>query len=132
MFRLFKHYVPRAVLMLALLDFVLLIVAAETGWVLRATQINMHVDPMINRAAPLISFAISIQLAMIAVGVYGVDALHSVRFAAARLLVAMSFGVMLISMLFFALPGTTLWRSNALYAMTFSYVALISVRVAAI
>ena len=129
MFRLFKHYVPRAVLMLALLDFVLLIVAAETGWVLRATQINMHVDPMINRAAPLISFAISIQLAMIAVGVYGVDALHSVRFAAARLLVAMSFGVMLISMLFFALPGTTLWRSNALYAMTFSYVALISVRV---
>jgi FlaA1/EpsC-like NDP-sugar epimerase len=127
-FRLFKHYVPRSVLLLAMLDFLLLIIAAETGWVVRAAQISMDVDPMINRAVPLVSFAISIQLAMIAVGVYGVDALHSVRFAAARLLVAMSFGVILISMLFFAFPGATLWRSNALYAMAFSYTALITVR----
>ena len=85
MFRMFKHYIPHAVLVLGLLDFVLLIAAAETGWVIRAGQIGMFVDPMINRAVPLFTFAAALQLAMVAVGVYGIDSLLSLRFAAARL-----------------------------------------------
>jgi sugar transferase (PEP-CTERM system associated) len=127
-FRVFKHYVPHAVLVLGILDFVLLIVAAETAWVIRARQIDMFVDPMINRALPLFSFAASMQMAMVAVGVYGIDALLSLRFAAARLLVAISLGVMLMSLMFFTLPGATLWRSNGLYAFAFSFALLIFAR----
>ena len=128
MIRLFKHYVPHSVLLLGLVDFVLLIFAAEAGWVLRAGQIGMFVDPMVTRAVPLLSFAFSLQLAMVAVGVYGIDSLISLRFAAARLLVAISLGVIFLSILFFLLPGTTLWRSNSLYAMVFGYLLLVSVR----
>ena len=73
MFRVFKHYVPYAVLLLALFDFALLMGAAELAWVIRARQIGMFVDPAITRIVPLISFALSLQFAMIAVGVYGVD-----------------------------------------------------------
>ena len=128
MLRLFKHYVPHAVLMLGMLDFVLLIVAAETSWVVRAHQIDMHVDPMTTRLSPLLSFAIALQMAMVAVGVYGIDALLSLRFAAARMLVAISLGVILLSMMFFMLPGTTLWRSNSLYAMILAFTFLMLVR----
>ena len=128
MFRVFKHYVPHAVLLLGVVDFALLVAAAEAAWVIRAHQIDMHVDSIFNRTMPLLSFAVSLQMAMVAVGVYGIDALISLRFAAARLLVAISLGVIFLSVLFFALPGTTLWRSNSLYAMGLSFALLVLLR----
>lgn len=128
MIRLFKHYVPHAVLLLGLLDFVLLLSAAETGWILRARQIGMDVDPIATRVAPLLSFAVAIQMGMIAVGVYGTEALQSIRFALARLLVAISLGVIFLSVMHFALPDLTLWRSNSLYAMGLAIALLLAVR----
>ncbi|MCF8708041.1 TIGR03013 family XrtA/PEP-CTERM system glycosyltransferase [Rhizorhapis sp. SPR117] len=129
MIRIFKHYIPHAVLLLALLDFALLLCAAEAGWVFRAHQIGMAVEPLATRYVPLVSFAVSLQAAMIAVGVYGTEALQSLRFATARLLVSVSLGVILLSVLSFVLPGMTLWRSNSLYAMGFSFLLLITVRI---
>ena len=128
MIRLFKHYVPHAVLLLGLLDFMLLIAAAEAGWILRAHQIGMGIDHVVTRTGPLLSFAIAIQTAMIAVGVYGPESLQSIRFAVARLLVAVSLGVIFLSILYFLLPGMTLWRSNSLYAMGLSLSLLLLVR----
>ena len=128
MIRLFKHYVPHAVLLLGLLDFLLLMVAAEGGWVLRAHQIGMDVEPVTSRLAPLLSFALSIQTAMIAVGVYGPESLQSIRFALARLLVAVSLGVIFLSVLYFLMPGITLWRSNSLYAMGLAVAVLLLIR----
>ncbi|GLV25014.1 TIGR03013 family XrtA/PEP-CTERM system glycosyltransferase [Sphingobium sp. Cam5-1] len=128
MIRLFKHYVPHAVLLLGLLDLLLLLGAAEVGWILRARQIGMDVDQITTRAAPLVSFALSIQTAMIAVGVYGTEALQSIRFAFARLLVAISLGVIFLSVMHFVLPDLTLWRSNSLYAMALAIALLLAVR----
>jgi sugar transferase (PEP-CTERM system associated) len=127
-FRLFKHYIPHSVLLLALIDVILLVTAAEVAWVLRANQIGMFVDPMTDRLGPLITFAIALQLAMVAVGVYGMDSLLSLRFASARLLVAISLGVIFLSVMSFAFPGMTLWRSNLLYAMGLAFVLLITTR----
>jgi len=126
--RLFKHYVPYAVLLLGFADFLLLLLAAEAGWVLRIWQLGSLVSPITERVPQLLSFAVALQCAMIAVGVYGVEALQSLRFAAARLLVAISLGVILISMLFFLFPGLTLWRSNSAYAMGIAIALLILVR----
>jgi FlaA1/EpsC-like NDP-sugar epimerase len=128
-FRLFKHYVPYAVLFLALVDLALLLSAAEMAWVVRARQIGMEVEPVALRYWPLLNFAVTLQLAMVAVGVYGTDAFQSLRFAAARLVVAICLGVIFLSVVYFTLPGYTLWRSNSLYAMGFAFVFLISVRV---
>lgn len=130
MVRLFKHYVPYAVLFLGLLDVLLLFAAADFAWNIRAHQIGMEVDPIGNRLLPLVSFALALQTAMLAVGVYSAEALQSLKFAAARLLVAISLGVILLSVLYFMLPGTTLWRSNSLYAMLLSFGMLMAMRVA--
>ena len=121
MIRLFKHYIPYAVLFLAIVDFCLLVAAAETAWVIRAGQIGMHVDYIGNRIAQLLTFAASVHVASMAVGVYGPDALQSLRFAIARLLVAVSLGVIFQSVMGFMLPGMTLWRSNSLYAMVIAF-----------
>jgi sugar transferase (PEP-CTERM system associated) len=127
-FRLFKHYVPYAVLFLGIIDLCLLLFAAEAGWVIRAHQIDMAVDGIVNRIIPIGSFALSLQLSMVAVGFYGSEALQSTRFAMARLLVAISIGVMALSMFYFFVPGSTLWRSNLLYAMWIGFGLIIGIR----
>ena len=116
MIRVFKHYVPHAVLLLGLVDIVLLIVTAEASWVLRAWQIGMTITPATERLGPILTFAAAVEVAMIAVGVYGLEALQSVRFACVRLIVAVALGMIFISVFSFLFPGVTLWRSNALYA----------------
>lgn len=129
MVRLFKHYIPYPVLFLGLVDFLLLMLAAELGWVFRAEQIGMDPGSYYDRAGPILSFAVALNLAMIAVGVYGPEALQALRFAAARLLVAISLGVIFLALMDFLMPGLTLWRSNSLYAMGISIGLLLGIRI---
>ncbi|WP_343521068.1 TIGR03013 family XrtA/PEP-CTERM system glycosyltransferase [Sphingomonas sp.] len=128
MIRLFKHYIPNAVLLLALFDIVLLFTAAEFGWIYRAHQIGMKVEPIHTRILQMASFAASLEVAMMAVGVYGADSLQSIRVATARLLVAVSLGTIFLSVIFFLVPALTFWRSNLLYAMLAALVLLFVLR----
>tara|TARA_R110000772_G_scaffold14520_7_gene41924 strand:+ start:265 stop:1653 length:1389 start_codon:yes stop_codon:yes gene_type:complete len=129
MIRLFKHYIPYPLLFLGALDMILLVAAAEISWIFRASQIGMSAGSIYDRPAPIMSFAVALEFALIAVGVYGTEALQSLKFAAARILVAISLGVIFLSIMAFILPGITLWRSNSLYAMILSIVLLLTVRI---
>jgi len=129
MIRLFKLYIPNAVFLLALLDFVLLIAAGELGWMVRAHQIGIDGGVVADRWLPLLIFAGLVQTAMISVGVYGSDALRSMRYATARLLVAISLGIIALSVVYFLVPGHTLWRSNLFYAMFIAMALLVFIRI---
>ena len=128
MVRLFKHYVPHAVLLLGVVDIVLLMLAAEAGWVLRAEQIGMAVTPLAQRWPQILSFAAALQVALVAVGAYGVGSFLSLRFAAARLAVAVALGVLFLSVLYFIVPAISFWRSNLLYSMLIACLLLVGVR----
>lgn len=130
MIRLFKHYIPKAVFLLGIIDFWLLILAGELGWRVRAYQLSIDSGSIGDRLVPLLLFAVLVQTAMVSVGVYGSDALRSMRYATARLMVAISLGIIALSAVYFLLPGHTLWRSNLFYAMMLSLGLLIGVRVA--
>ncbi len=129
MIRLFKHYVPNAVLLLGIMDFVLLLIAAEIGWVYRLSQIGAVPEPITTRIPELLAFAGALEIAMIAVGAYGIEALNSLRFALARLLVAISLGIIALSAIFFLVPELSLWRSNLFYSMIISTVFLFGMRI---
>lgn len=120
MVRLFKHYVPHAVLLLGLIDCVLLFLAADIAWTLRAAQIGMDPGGLTERAGMLAAYAAVVLSAMIAVSVYGGEALRSLQFAGARLLVAVSLAIIALAFLDFLLPGQTFWRSTLAYAMALS------------
>ncbi len=124
MIRLFKHYIPHAVLLLGLFDFGLLIMAGELAWKLRAGQIGMAMGLFTARLPLLAGAGAVVQTAMIAVGVYGSDSLRSMRFAGARLLVAVSLGIIALTFIDFLVPGQTFWRSTLAYAMGLSIVFL--------
>lgn len=128
MIRLFKHYIPHAVLLLGLLDIALLAGAAELAWQLRAQQIAMDPGPFAERWLIVMTTALVIWLAMVAVGVYGPKALRSLRFAGARLLVATSLGIIALAVIDFVLPTEMLWRSTLFYTMGLALAALVAGR----
>ncbi|TMJ20286.1 MAG: TIGR03013 family PEP-CTERM/XrtA system glycosyltransferase [Alphaproteobacteria bacterium] len=130
MIRLFKHYVPFAVLLLGAIDFALLLFGAEAGWALRFWQVSGTFDLQSAPLPSMIAFAAALQTAMVAVGVYGIEAIRSVRFATARLLVAVALGILLLSVLFFLFPPVSFWRSSLLYATAFALLGMIAVRTA--
>ena len=128
MFRLFKHYVPYAVVWLALLDFLALLGSAEGAWHIYAHQAGFDAGAFGARWLLLLTFAVANSLGMMATGMYGTEALRSMRFATARLLAAVSLGVIFLSVLGFLLPTATLWRANSLYAMALAIAALSLIR----
>lgn len=128
MVRLFRHYVPYAVLLLGAVDLVLLLTSAELGWAVRAWQIGIAIDSPLTRVPQLVSFAAALQISLVAVGAYGAASFLSLRFAAARLAIAISLGVIVLSVIFFLVPAISLWRSNLLYAMVIASVLLVGVR----
>jgi sugar transferase (PEP-CTERM system associated) len=128
--RLFKHYVPHTVLLLGLVDFAVLMLAAEAGWLIRLWQIGSEAGPDVSRLPHILAFAITLQLLAIGVDVYAVETLPSLRFAMARWLVAVSLGMLVLSLVFFVMPAVTFWRSNLLYALALAVAGLTLVRFA--
>ena len=128
MIRLFKHYIPHAVILLWLVDLGMLVAASEISWRLRADQIDIEVGSLDARIWMHVGFAAMMSIAMISVGVYGSDALRSLRFAVARLLVAVSLGVIALSFVDFLLAGENFWRSTLVYSMALAIVLLMLLR----
>jgi sugar transferase (PEP-CTERM system associated) len=128
MIRLFKHYIPHAVLLLGLLDLGLLVLGSELAWQLRAAQIGMDIGTFSDRGLALLGTAMVIWLAMIAVGVYGPNALRSLRFAGARVLVAISLGIIALAVVDFMIPSDLFWRSTLLYTMGLAIMVLVADR----
>lgn len=128
MIRLFKHYIPHAVILLGLLDFALLILAGELAWQVRASQIDMEMGPFSERWLSLAGSGLVVWLAMISVGVYGPNALRSLRYAAARLLVAISLSILALAMVEFVMSDITFWRSTLFYMMVLTIGLMVSDR----
>ena len=125
MIRLFKHYIPYAVILLGVLDLLLLYLAGDLSWRFRAGQIGMDPGQIGDRFWQLAGHAGVMLTAMIAVGVYGPDALRSMRYATARLIVAVSIGIIGLAFLDFVAGGGNFWRSTLAYAMIGSVFALV-------
>ena len=128
MVRLFKHYIPYAVILLCIVDFALLVVANELSWRLRAMQIGMDMGSLLARMAAHGAFGAVMILAMVSVGVYASEALRSMRFAAARLLVAVSLGVIALAFVDFVVATEQFWRSTLVYSMGLAIVLLMGNR----
>lgn len=125
MIRLFKHYIPHAVILVGVLDLLLLYLAGDLSWRLRAGQIGMDPGDIGDRFWQLAGHAGVMLTTMIAVGVYGPEALRSMRYATARLLVAVSFSIIGLAFLDFIVGGGNFWRSTLAYAMIGSVFALV-------
>ena len=128
MVRLFKHYIPHAVLLLGLFDLALLATAAELAWRIRAGQIGLLAGSPLDRSEMLAVFTGVMLTAMISIGVYGSEALRSLRYAGARILVAVSLGIIGLSFIDWLVASSHFWRSTLAYAMGLTVLLLMANR----
>ena len=129
MIRLFKHYIPHTVLLFALCDLALLLLAGDLAWHIRAAQIGMDAGDWTERVLPILGFTLICSLAMVAIGLYSPEALRSPRYAFARSLVALSLGGVALAVIDFILPTMGFWRSTLLYALGLAAVMIGIIRV---
>jgi sugar transferase (PEP-CTERM system associated) len=122
MIRLFKHYVPRSLVLLGVLEAIWLLIAAEASWQLRISQIGASIQPIGDRLVELGLFSGVVLLSMLAVGYYRIDCIRSLRMSFVRLLAAMFFATIALSVTFFFLPDIKTWRSVFLYAFVLSII----------
>jgi len=126
--RLFKHYIPTPLLLLGAIEFVMLMVAAEAAWQVRAAQIGMGTLPTTDRFSEVFTYAAVVSIVMLATGLYETHGYRSFRLTATRLLVAFGLSLVVLAVVFFLFPDVALWRSIFLYAMMFSFVFVMSAR----
>jgi len=130
MIRIFRHYVPRSLVLLGTLEFLLLVLAAYAGtmaawW--RIGVVTFNADPHL---AEFLAFAACVLLAMIALGMYHRDSINTLSNSAVKLAVSFVAGFMLLTVVIFAMPGLTLWRSATLFSFGFAFVFIMGVRAA--
>lgn len=126
--RLFKHYVPVPVLLLGLVELVLLFLSAELAWEFRAAQIGSTGTSVDTRLGELLTYSGIVLVSLLAVGAYQRDGYRSARLTATRLTAAFVLAFVALSVVFYLFPNVALWRSISLYAMLFSFLALLIAR----
>ena len=57
MIRMFKHYIPYAVMVLGAVDVALLLLAGEAAWQFRVWQIETDAGPFLERFPEILAFA---------------------------------------------------------------------------
>lgn len=128
MIRLFKHYIPHAVVLLALIDCIVLAGSGELAWVARMSYAGLEAGTFSDRLIPIAVFTAINFLSLIAVGTYTNEALRSPRFAIARMLVALVIGTFALAFFGFLTPSFIFWPSILLYAVALVAFALFVAR----
>lgn len=116
-------------LLLGLLEILLLFLAAELAWLIRAEQIGMDPGQFSTRYGQFAIYAGTVYLVMLGVGAFQIECYRSLRMAVSRLAVAMLVSITAISLVLFFFPNVDLWRSVTLYAIAISFVLISALRV---
>lgn len=125
MLRIFRHYIPKSLIVLALIEWLLLVLCSEAAFQLRMYAADLDPGPFLGHAAEVMAFVLVVYFSMVALGAYDAEALRDLKITVLRLAVALSASLILLSLLVFLVPDVALWRSVIVLAMLLAYVAII-------
>lgn len=125
MIRIFKHYIPKSILALAIIECIMLYFIIWLAMIVRFKQIGDVPPTFYNNTTEKIFFVIIVYLVLLATGLYRLDTCRDLKMSAARLSVSMVLAFFAISVALYMFPDITIWRSVAVYAIVFTYLFLI-------
>jgi len=128
MIRVFRHYVPLPLLVLGIIEFAALILAAVLAWYGRLWQAGLPIETAFSFLPEVLTYAIVTYVVMLAVGLYQSQCYRSVRITALRLAVALAIDFVALSVIFFTFPGITTWRSVFVVAALLTYFSILTLR----
>ena len=128
MIRLFRHYFPRSLLILGLVEVALVFLSAVLAWELRTLQIGSGSEPFLDRLPELLCYTVTVYIALLGVGAYQLSSFRSARMTVARLALGLVLTVLALSLIILLIPGLTFWRSVLFFAVIISFTFLLLVR----
>ncbi|MGB8276208.1 MAG: TIGR03013 family XrtA/PEP-CTERM system glycosyltransferase [Alphaproteobacteria bacterium] len=128
MARVFRHYVPRWLIGLAFVDACTLVLSIYLAIFLRWGNLREFGGEIIGHIGDAITFTSIILFSMYSQGLYSRPYVKDNKSVLARLVVAYIIAIPLMSIVFYLLPETTIWRSSLVIASTVSFVALFHIR----
>jgi len=128
MVRIFRHYIPGSLLLLALVEHLTLITAIYVALFLRWADAENITTSLAAHFAEAVTFATVFSLMMMAFGLYHKDICYRLGMIMSRLLLSFAVGFLLLTLLFYVYPSLALWRSAFAIAFVLGFVGIMGLR----
>lgn len=125
MIRIFKHYIPRSLFILGLMESVILMAAIWAALNLRYYQVGFERPVFSEYAVEIFSFAFVVYMVLLATGLYQLEAGRDMRVTVIRLITSLGLSFIVLSVVLYMLPEIELWRSVIIIGLLFSFVGIL-------
>lgn len=125
MIRIFKHYIPKSILYLAVFESLLLYLIIWLAQTLRYIQIGSSAPEIGDYIEEKIFFVLVVYLVFLATGLYRLETCRDIKFSAARLLVSILLAFVSVSVGLYMFPDVDIWRSVILYAFILTFIVIL-------
>jgi len=127
MIRLFKHYIPRSLLVLGLVEFLVFLFSVQLGFAVRFSSGLIGDDAHLITIKSVV-FAAVMYSSMIAMGLYQRHLRDGRKGMFMRLVAAFAIGFVAMSLLFYLFPHLLLWRGTFALTLVFAFVGVVFAR----
>lgn len=124
MIRIFKHYVPKSLVILGVVECFILLGAIWGGMSLRYIYAGLDVPDFYQYVGEIFSFVFLVYIVLLATGFYELDACRDLRVTAIRLTTSLGLSFVSLSVVLYMFPNIDLWRSVIIYALILSFIGL--------
>ena len=124
MIRIFKHYVPKSLVILGIVESLILLGAIWGGMNLRYSFAGLNVPDLSNNIGEIVSFVLVVYIVLLATGFYELDACRDLKVTVIRLTTSLGLSFITLSVVLYIFPTIELWRSVIIYALFLAFVGL--------
>lgn len=129
MIRIFKHYIPKSILYLAVFESVLLYLIIWLAQTLRSIQIGDATPAISDYIEEKIFFVLVVYLVFLATGLYRLETCRDIKFSVVRLVVSMLLAFVAVSVGLYMFPNVDIWRSVIFYAFILTFFVILLSRI---
>jgi sugar transferase (PEP-CTERM system associated) len=128
MIRIFKHYVPKSLVWLGLIEVIVLIISVRVGISLRSWVGEISVPSWEDGWLQVFFFVVISYIVMLATGLYRLETCRDIKLSMVRLFISLAISLLLMSAILFAIPSLDLWRSVLIFCFMVAFLNLLLVR----
>jgi len=124
MIRIFRHYIPKSLFLLGVVESFILLAAIWGGLSFRYIQAGLPVPIFLSNMMEIFSFVFVVYIVLLATGFYRQETCRDLKITTIRLSTGLALSFIVLSVILYMLPEISLWRSVILYALFFSFTGL--------
>ncbi|PHZ83915.1 TIGR03013 family XrtA/PEP-CTERM system glycosyltransferase [Paremcibacter congregatus] len=125
MIRIFKHYIPKSLFYLGILECLILLAAIWAGLSFRFYQADLDMPAISTYAVEVMAYVFVVYIVLLATGLYQLDACRELKVTGIRLITSLGLSFLILSVVLYMLPEIDLWRSVIVYALVLTYPGLL-------